>query len=127
MKRKLNRVKGMSRVLTAAFFTALIAASGSSSGLRHETAPLPTSINPAIGTNVQIASPPAVPLAKEHEAISLFGVKLVSPAPNPAALQRYEQARRDFTAAPTEDNYVWLGRRPPAKKTDLLLIRTSLF
>jgi tetratricopeptide (TPR) repeat protein len=49
MKRKLNRVKGMSRVLPAAVFTALIAASGSFSGLRHETAPLPTSINPAIG------------------------------------------------------------------------------
>jgi tetratricopeptide (TPR) repeat protein len=48
---------------------------------------------------------------KDYEAISLFGRKLISPAPDPAALQRYEQARAAFAAAPTEENYIWLGRR----------------
>lgn len=53
----------------------------------------------------------AEPAGKNYEAISLFGRTLTSPPPDAAALARLEDARRDFEAAPTEDRYIWLGRR----------------
>jgi tetratricopeptide (TPR) repeat protein len=53
----------------------------------------------------------ATPDAKPYEAISLSGAVLTSvPAPA-AAVAAYEQARREFEAGPTEDRYIWLGRR----------------
>lgn len=48
---------------------------------------------------------------KPYEAVSLFGDLLTPDAPPAAAVAQYEQAVRDFTAAPTEDHYIWLGRR----------------
>jgi tetratricopeptide (TPR) repeat protein len=48
---------------------------------------------------------------KPYEAISLFGQPLVSPDPTTRALAEYDQAKRDFDAAATEDAYIWLGRR----------------
>jgi hypothetical protein len=58
------------------------------------------------------APPATAPTApKPYEGISLFGVPLTSAGPDEASLGRYEQARRDFEAAPTEDAVVWLGRR----------------
>ena len=48
---------------------------------------------------------------KTFEAISLLGIPLVSPPGGGAALASYEQARRDFETDPTEDHYIWLGRR----------------
>ncbi len=48
---------------------------------------------------------------KDYEAISLFGEKLLSGPPDPAALGRWEQARRDFEKNPNEENTIWLGRR----------------
>ena len=48
---------------------------------------------------------------KPYEAISLFGQPLVSAPPSAAALAQYDQAKRDFDAAATEDRYIWLGRR----------------
>ena len=56
----------------------------------------------------QGGSPPA---AKPYEAVSLFGRALAAPSTAPAAEQQLAQARRDFDAAPTEEHYVWLGRR----------------
>jgi tetratricopeptide (TPR) repeat protein len=57
------------------------------------------------------AQSPQSPAGKAYEAISLFGRPLAAAVPSPAALQQLDQARRDFAAAPTEDHYVWLGRR----------------
>lgn len=62
------------------------------------------------GVAGQDAARPAGP-PKPYEGISLFGSALTAPAPGAAALASYEQARRDFEAAPTEDRYIWLGRR----------------
>lgn len=49
--------------------------------------------------------------SKPYEAISLFGRPLVSPAPSPAAVKSYEDALKDFDVDPSEDNWIWLGRR----------------
>lgn len=56
---------------------------------------------------------PAAPsfASKTYEAISLFGRPLVSPAPSPAAVKSYEEALKNFAADPSEDNWIWLGRR----------------
>ncbi len=48
---------------------------------------------------------------KSYEGISLFGTALTAPAAGTAAQASYEQARRDFEAGPTENRYIWLGRR----------------
>jgi len=48
---------------------------------------------------------------KDYETISLFGEKLLSGPPEPAALERLKQARRDFEKDPSEENMIWLGRR----------------
>jgi tetratricopeptide (TPR) repeat protein len=53
----------------------------------------------------------SLPPAKDYEAISLFGTKLVASAADPAALERYEKARADFARNPSEENTIWLGRR----------------
>ena len=111
MQRKLGQIGGMSLLIAGIIVSVLMAASGSASVLRPEIAPFTASINPVVGRDDQITAPPAVAPVKDYEAISLFGQKLVSPAPDPAALQQYEQARRDFAAGPTEDNFIWLGRR----------------
>jgi tetratricopeptide (TPR) repeat protein len=58
----------------------------------------------------QDAARPVAP-SKPYEGISLFGTALVTPAAGAASLASYEQARRDFEAARTEDHYIWLGRR----------------
>jgi ketosteroid isomerase-like protein len=58
------------------------------------------------GAPAAAQSPP-----KPYQAISLFGARLTAPAADPSALARYEQARRDFASAPTEDHCIWLGRR----------------
>jgi tetratricopeptide (TPR) repeat protein len=58
----------------------------------------------------ETAAGPAPP-SKDHEAISLFGDKLVSPAPDPAVLARLNDARKAFEKDPSEVNAVWLGRR----------------
>ena len=55
-------------------------------------------------------SPPSL-AGKAYEAVSLFGRPLAAAAPAAAALQQLAQARRDFDAAPTEEHYIWLGRR----------------
>lgn len=49
--------------------------------------------------------------AKPYEAISLTGAMLDAPPPGTPALAAYEQARRDFERAQTEEHYIWLGRR----------------
>lgn len=49
--------------------------------------------------------------AKDFEAVSLFGRLLTPPTPDAASLARFDRARRDFEAAPTEDHFIWLGRR----------------
>lgn len=54
---------------------------------------------------------PAPAPAKPYETVSLFGRPLAAPPAPAPALQALEQARRDFDAAPTEDHYIWLGRR----------------
>ncbi len=56
---------------------------------------------------------PAAPsfAPKPYEAISLFGRPLVSPAATAAALKSYEAARSRWSADPSEDNWIWLGRR----------------
>lgn len=48
---------------------------------------------------------------KSYEAVSLFGQPLVAAPPSAAALAQYEQAKSEFANAPTEDAYIWLGRR----------------
>ena len=49
---------------------------------------------------------------KAYEAVSLFGRPLAAAAGiGRRRSQQLEQARRDFDAAPTEDHYIWLGRR----------------
>jgi len=48
---------------------------------------------------------------KPYEAVSLFGRRLVSPEPSPAAFKSWEEARTKFAADPSEDNWIWLGRR----------------
>jgi tetratricopeptide (TPR) repeat protein len=53
---------------------------------------------------------PAAP-AKDYETVSLLGAKLVSPAPDPAAVERHRAAAADFERDPSEENTVWLGRR----------------
>jgi ketosteroid isomerase-like protein len=59
---------------------------------------------------VSIAAQGGTP-AKAYETISLLGQPLAAlPAPA-GALRQFEQARRDFGAAPTEDHCIWLGRR----------------
>jgi tetratricopeptide (TPR) repeat protein len=56
-------------------------------------------------------TPAAGPLPKDYEAVSLLGRKLIPPAPDPAAVGRYDSARGSFAEDPNEENYVWLGRR----------------
>ena len=48
---------------------------------------------------------------KDYETVSLLGAKLVSPAPDPAAVERYKAAGADFERDPSEENTIWLGRR----------------
>ncbi len=57
------------------------------------------------------ASPVSSFAPKAYEAISLFGRTLVAPEPSPAALKSFEDARAKFAADPSEDNWIWLGRR----------------
>jgi len=49
--------------------------------------------------------------AKDYEAISLLGAKLVPPPADEAALSRLTEARQAFERDPGEDNTIWLGRR----------------
>jgi tetratricopeptide (TPR) repeat protein len=51
------------------------------------------------------------PPGKPYEAISLLGRPLAAAATAPAVLQQLQQARRRFDAGPTEEDYIWLGRR----------------
>ena len=51
------------------------------------------------------------PAPKTYEAISLMGEKLVSPAPDKASLDRYAEARQKLAKDPSEENFIWLGRR----------------
>jgi tetratricopeptide (TPR) repeat protein/ketosteroid isomerase-like protein len=51
------------------------------------------------------------PPAKGYEAVSLFGRPLPALPASAASLEQLGRARRDFDAAPTEDHYIWLGRR----------------
>jgi len=60
--------------------------------------------------SINASQVPTVP-AKDYEAISLFGAKLVPAAPDPAAVERCEKAKADFARNPSEENTVWLGRR----------------
>lgn len=60
-----------------------------------------------LGSVSAAAAPPA---GDSYEAISLFGRELSSPEASPAALQRYEEARSNFAADPSEENTIWLGR-----------------
>lgn len=55
----------------------------------------------------QVTSVPA----KDYEAISFFGTKLVPAAADPAAVERYEKAKAAFARDPSEENTIWLGRR----------------
>ena len=48
---------------------------------------------------------------KDYEAVSLFGRPLHALPASAASIEQLGQARRDFEAAPTEDHYIWLGRR----------------
>ncbi len=68
------------------------------------------SLMSATATGQETAGP-ASASPKRYEAISLLGAVLESPPPGAAALASYEQARRDFDTSPTEDHYIWLGRR----------------
>jgi len=49
--------------------------------------------------------------AASPEATSLLGAPLFSPPPGEAALSAYQNALADFQKSPTEDAYIWLGRR----------------
>jgi tetratricopeptide (TPR) repeat protein len=51
------------------------------------------------------------PAGKPYEAVSLFGRPLAAAAAAPAAALQLAEARRSFDAAPTEEHYIWLGRR----------------
>jgi len=109
--KKIGWVAGLLLIVTGVSGCAFMTTSDSVASLRPETSLFPAAINSATETSEQVPAPPTASPAKDYEAISLFGQKLVSLAPDPASLERYEQARRDFAAAPTEDNLIWLGRR----------------
>ena len=67
---------------------------------------IPASIAAAVAAQGGASAP-----GKAYETVSLFGRPLAAlPAPA-TALQQLDQARRNFDAAPTEDHYIWLGRR----------------
>ncbi|MFO7692335.1 MAG: DUF4440 domain-containing protein [Vicinamibacterales bacterium] len=60
---------------------------------------------------VMAAQGGTVPAAKAYEAVSLAGRPLTASAADAASLRQLDEARRDFAAAPGEDQYIWLGRR----------------
>jgi ketosteroid isomerase-like protein len=64
----------------------------------------------ALAATVAVQGGTSAP-GKAYETVSLFGRPLAAPPAPAAAIQAIEQARRDFEAAPTEDHYIWLGRR----------------
>jgi len=69
---------------------------------------LGASTGPAVGGQAGEAKKLA---PKAYEAISLLGEKLVSPALDKANLDRYAEARQKLAKDPSEENFIWLGRR----------------
>jgi tetratricopeptide (TPR) repeat protein len=79
-------------------------------GLMHRVPCLAASL--VLGSSVMLVGQGGTSLqGKPYEGVSLFGRPLVAPATATAAAPSLEQARRDFDASPTEEHYIWLGRR----------------
>src|SRR5579871_5478162 len=50
--------------------------------------------------------------ADKPQATSLFGQALISPAPSPETLAKYEAAKKEYEADPgNADKLIWYGRR----------------
>jgi tetratricopeptide (TPR) repeat protein len=78
--------------------------------LTHRAFPVAASLVLASVAALLAQDRPA-PAGKAYEAITLFGMPLAAPATAAAALEGLEQERRSSDASPTEEHYIWLGRR----------------